>query len=146
VEAGGEEEQGDRGGFHGGSWAMEPDGTRSRHGHAASFHGVLPRRRARSRHTMSGSLSRRFRVGVRLPEWSTGFSFRIFAGLTDFQRQKEAFQLVFDQPSGGDLPPAPVDASWDGDGLIVFRHTAEEGEAWRKRGIAVVNLSTETPA
>lgn len=94
---------------------------------------------------MSDDRSRRFRVGVRLPEWSTGFSFRIFAGLTDFQRQKEAFQLVFDQPSGGDLPPAPVDASWDGDGLIVFRYTAEEGEAWKKKGIAVVNLSTETP-
>ncbi len=93
----------------------------------------------------TGFLSRRFRVGVRLPEWSTGFSFRIFAGLTDFQRQQEAFQLVFDQPSGGDLPPAPVDGSWDGDGLIVYRYTPEEGEAWKKRGIAVVNLSAETP-
>lgn len=88
---------------------------------------------------------RRFRVGVRLPEWSTGFSFRLFEGLTDFQRQEEPFQLVFNQPSGGDLPASPIDANWDGDGLIVFRYTQEEGEAWRQRNIAVVNLSAEIP-
>jgi len=88
---------------------------------------------------------RRYRVGVRLPEWSTGFSFRIFAGLTDFQRQRVPFQLVFNQPSGGDLPPVHIDENWEGDGLIVFRYTAAEGTAWKKRGIAVINLSAETP-
>ncbi|MGC4014850.1 MAG: XylR family transcriptional regulator [Luteolibacter sp.] len=90
-------------------------------------------------------LPRRFRVGVRLPEWSTGFSFRIFAGLTDFQRQSAPFQLFFNQPSGGDLPATIIDESWDGDGLIVFRYTAEEARAWKERGVAVVNLSAETP-
>ncbi|BCU75707.1 XylR family transcriptional regulator [Luteolibacter sp. LG18] len=91
------------------------------------------------------SLPRRFRVGVRLPEWSTGFSFRIFAGLTDFQRQNAPFQLFFNQPSGGDLPATVIDETWDGDGLIVFRYTAEEGRAWKARGISVVNLSAEIP-
>lgn len=88
---------------------------------------------------------RLFRVGVRLPAWSTGFSFRIFAGLTDFQRQQSPFQLVFNQPSGGDLSAVTIDENWEGDGLIIFRHTAEEGVAWKARGIAVVNLSAEVP-
>lgn len=88
---------------------------------------------------------RRFRVGVRLPEWSTGFAFRLFEGLADFQRQRTPFQLVFNQPSGGDLQPVVIDEHWDGDGLIVFRYTREEGEAWRRRNVAVVNLSNEVP-
>ena len=88
---------------------------------------------------------RRFRVGVRLPEWATGFIFRVFEGLIEFQRSKVRFELHFDQPSGGDLPPAPIDKNWKGDGLLVMRYTAEEAAAWRKQGISVVNLSTEFP-
>lgn len=80
-----------------------------------------------------------------MPEWSTGFSLRLFEGFTDFQRQREPFQLVFNQPSGGDLPQTLIDENWDGDGLIVFRYSKAEGEAWRKRNIAVVNLSAEVP-
>ncbi len=38
-----------------------------------------------------------------------------------------------------------IDQHWDGDGLIVFRHSQEEARAWRKRGVAVVNLSAEYP-
>lgn len=89
---------------------------------------------------------RRFRVGVRLPEWATGFMFRVFEGLIEFQRTKVRFELHFDQPSGGDLPPAPIDEYWEGDGLLVMRYTAEEAEAWRQRGISVVNLSAEIPS
>lgn len=88
---------------------------------------------------------RRFRVGVRLPEWATGFMFRVFEGLIEFQRSKVRFELHFDQPSGGDLPAAPIDEHWEGDGLLIMRYTAEEAEAWRKRGISVVNLSAEFP-
>lgn len=90
-------------------------------------------------------MTRRFRVGIRLPEWSTGFAFRLFEGLLDFQRNETALELHFDQPSGGDLPPEPVDEDWIGDGLIVFRHTTEEAAAWKTRGIPVVNLSAEIP-
>lgn len=89
---------------------------------------------------------RPFRVGVRLPEWTTGFMFRVFEGLIEYQRSKVRFELNFDQPSGGDLPPAPIDEHWQGDGLLVMRYTAKEAAAWKKRGIAVVNLSTEFPS
>lgn len=90
-------------------------------------------------------LSRRFRVGVRLPDWSNGFAFRLFAGLLEFQRRGTQFDIHFNQPSGGDLPAELIDDSWDGDGLLVFRYTSEEAEAWKKRGVSVVNLSAETP-
>lgn len=91
-------------------------------------------------------LRKHFRIGVRLPEWATGFVFRIFEGLIDFQRSHGAFvEMHFDQPSGGDLPAAPIDGNWEGDGLLVFRYTAAEAVAWKARGISVVNLSTEFP-
>ncbi len=100
----------------------------------------------RSRTDPGEPLRKHFRVGVRLPEWATGFVFRVFEGLIDFQRSKGAFvEMHFDQPSGGDLPAAPIDGDWHGDGLLAFRYTAEEAEAWRSRGISVVNLSTEFP-
>ena len=86
---------------------------------------------------------RRFRVGVRLPEWATGFMLQVFEGLIEFQRTKVRFEMHFDQPSGGDIPPAPIDEHWEGDGLMVMRYTAAEAAAWKKRGISVVNLSTE---
>ena len=89
--------------------------------------------------------SRRFRVGVRLPEWATGFAFRLFEGLLEFQRTGAPVELHFNHPGGGDLPPAPVDKHWEGDGLLVYRYTREEARAWKARGIAVVNLSAEVP-
>jgi len=65
--------------------------------------------------------------------------------LLEFQRSTGAMELHFNQPSDGDLPSEPIDASWEGDGLLVYRHTVEEAEAWARRGIAAVNLSTEFP-
>lgn len=88
---------------------------------------------------------RRYRVGVRLPEWAVGFAFRLFEGLLDFQRSGHPLELHFDQPSGGDLPSAPVDEHWEGDGLLVYRYTAREAACWRSRSISVVNLSAEYP-
>jgi LacI family transcriptional regulator len=44
-------------------------------------------------------LNKHLRVGVRLPEWATGFVFRIFEGLIDFQRSHGSFvEMHFDQP------------------------------------------------
>ena len=87
----------------------------------------------------------RFRVGVRWPEWTNGYIYRIFEGLSDYQRQFPGFQLCFQQPSGGDLAAVTIDHRWDGDGLIVFRYTKKEAAAWAARGVAVVNLSMESP-
>jgi LacI family transcriptional regulator len=91
-------------------------------------------------------LRQRFRVGIRLMDWTHGFAHRIFAGIVDFLRTGVDWELVYDAPSGFDLPPTPVDANWVGDGLITFRHTAEEAKLWRARGVKVVNLSAEVPA
>lgn len=88
----------------------------------------------------------RFRVGIRLMDWTHGFAHRIFAGVVDFIRTGVDWELVYDAPSGFDLPSTPVDGDWDGHGLLTFRHTAEEAERWRARGIKVVNLSAEVPA
>jgi LacI family transcriptional regulator len=82
---------------------------------------------------------------VRLPDWASGFSHRLFAGLAEFQRRKGYFQLHFDQPSGGDLPTVRIDKHWRGDGLLVYRYTADEAVAWSQQGIRVVNLSCEQP-
>lgn len=92
-----------------------------------------------------GRGTRRFRIGVRIPDFATGFAFRLFEGVLDYHRTAVEMDLIFDQPSGGDLPPSPVDENWEGDGLLVYRYTAEECAAWCSRGIAVVNLSAEFP-
>ncbi|MBN8456475.1 MAG: DNA-binding transcriptional regulator [Verrucomicrobia bacterium] len=85
------------------------------------------------------------RVGVRLIDWTKGYSFRIFKGILDHARAGHAMQLDFEQPNAREIEPTRIDRHWRGDGLLVFRFTAEEAKEWRSRGIAVVNLSTETP-
>ena len=84
-----------------------------------------------------------FRVGVRLTDWAQGFGNRIFGGILEFIRTGAQFELEFEQPSGSDLEPVKIDKHWQGDGLLVFRCTQEEAEAWSARGIQVVNLSSE---
>ncbi len=85
------------------------------------------------------------RVGVRLIDWTKGYSFRIFKGILDHTRSGHPMQLDFEQPNAREIEPTRIDRHWRGDGLLVFRYTAEEAREWRSRGIAVVNLSTETP-
>lgn len=82
---------------------------------------------------------------MRLVDWAQGFGNRLYGGVLDFLREGHSFEMEFVQPSGGDLPPVVIDERWDGDGLLVFRYTAEEAAAWKKRGIKVVNLSSEQP-
>lgn len=109
----------------------------------------MPARTATKRRESPAShtpLRPHFRVGIRLMDWTHGFAQRIFAGIVDFRRTGVDWELVYDAPSGFDLPPTPVDADWNGQGLIVFRHTAEEAERWRARGVKVVNLSAEFPS
>ncbi|MFD2158071.1 substrate-binding domain-containing protein [Rubritalea tangerina] len=85
------------------------------------------------------------KVGVRLPDWTSGYASRLFEGFLDYCRTQSPFEFHFDHPSGGDIEPSPIDAQWRGDGLLVYRHTKEEAQAWKKAGIPVVNLSAEIP-
>lgn len=92
------------------------------------------------------SLKRRYRVGIRLLDWSQGFCYRLFPGILEIARSGHDLELVFEQPSGGDIAPIRIDEHWKGDGLLVYRYTATEAKAWTKKGIKVVNLSAEQPA
>lgn len=94
---------------------------------------------------MNTPFSKRFIVGVRLPNWLSGYASRLFEGFLDFQRSGAAMELHFDQPTGGDIPSYPIDKNWKGDGLLVYRYTDAEARAWQKAGIKVVNLSAEEP-
>ena len=90
-------------------------------------------------------LNRTWRVGVRLVDWAQGFGNRLYGGILDFLREGHSFEMEFVQPSGGDLAPVVIDEHWEGDGLLVFRYTPAEAQAWKKKGIKVVNLSVEQP-
>lgn len=89
--------------------------------------------------------SPRYKVGIRLPDWISGYVSRLFEGFLDFQRTGTSIELHLDQPSGGDIASFPITADWEGDGLLVYRYTKEEAEAWHKSGIFVVNLSAIVP-
>lgn len=96
---------------------------------------------------MTVRLHKRYRVGLRLLDWMQGFGIRMMEGILDHVRAHNVdWDLMLDRASGGDLPAEPIGADWEGDGLIVFRHTREEAVAWRARGIRVVDLSTEIPS
>ncbi len=81
-------------------------------------------------------------VGVRLPPWAT-FAGTVFHGLLDYMRLHGWWELVTENDAFGELEPVHLDEHWRGDGLITFRMTEEEGAAWRKAGVAVVNISSE---
>jgi LacI family transcriptional regulator len=87
----------------------------------------------------------RFRVGIRLQDWSEGFGYRIVAGIAQFLGEEGSWEVDYDHRHCGDLWSTPITEDWTGDGLLVFRHTAREAEAWRKKGIRVLNLSAELP-
>lgn len=89
--------------------------------------------------------SRRPVVGVRLPEWAT-FARPVFDGIMDHMRLRGWWDLRTENSAYGELETFRIDKDWSGDGLITFRATAEELAAWRERGVAVVNISSEGPA
>lgn len=85
-----------------------------------------------------------FRIGLRTPPWATQND-KIINGVVRYLRENDVFWLIdADIDTGHELPPNKIDASWQGDGLIVFRCTEREANAWKKNGISVVNLSSET--
>ena len=82
-------------------------------------------------------------IGVRIPDWAT-HALPIFQGILSYIRDHDLqWQLQSALSSGNELQPVAIDASWRGDGLIVFRPKQDEMTAWKKAGIPVVNLSSE---
>jgi LacI family transcriptional regulator len=93
--------------------------------------------------TSSHHSSRRFHVGVRFPSW-VGFANRVWEGLFEAATIAGGWRFEIDQTKSlGELPLVVFDKNWRGDGLITFRMTDEEGQAWHKAGMPVVNLSSE---
>ena len=83
-------------------------------------------------------------IGVRIPDWAT-HSLPIFQGLLSYIRDHDLhWHLQSSLSSGNELKPVTIDASWRGDGLVIFRPQPDEMEAWKKAGIPVINLSSET--
>ena len=81
-------------------------------------------------------------VGIRVPSWAS-FTRPIFHGIVEFIRNREQWRIQTLVDSTNEMAPMVIDENWKGDGLILFRHSEEEAAAFKRRGIPVVNLSTE---
>ncbi|WP_367872316.1 HAD-IA family hydrolase [Luteolibacter sp. Populi] len=93
---------------------------------------------------MSGPSVIRRSVAIRHPVWSSSGP-QVTAGVVDFMRGDESWRLVTENRSYGEMEAVQIDQDWHGDGLILFRASEEELAAYRRRGQAVVLLSTEGP-
>lgn len=83
-------------------------------------------------------------VGVRIPPWAT-FTRHIFEGILEHVRlHRERWQIRTMVQSTCEIAPVKIDEKWSGDGLIVFRPTQREIDAWSARRIPVINLSSES--
>ncbi|MDB6077505.1 MAG: hypothetical protein JWO82_1252 [Akkermansiaceae bacterium] len=83
-------------------------------------------------------------VGIRYPVWSS-YGPRVMEGIVDFMRDHETWHLVTENDSFGEMEAVRIDQDWLGDGVVLFRATGEELDAFRRRGTAVVLTSTEGP-
>ena len=81
-------------------------------------------------------------MGIRVPSWAS-FTRPIFHGIVEFIRNREQWRIQTLVDSTNEMAPMVIDENWNGDGLILFRHSEEEAAAFKRRGIPVVNLSTE---
>ncbi|MEC7812167.1 MAG: XylR family transcriptional regulator, partial [Verrucomicrobiota bacterium] len=81
-------------------------------------------------------------VGIRVPSWAS-FTRPIFHGIVEFIRNREQWHIQTLVDSTNEMAPMVIDENWTGDGLILFRHSSDEAAAFKRRGIPVVNLSTE---
>lgn len=81
-------------------------------------------------------------IGIRIPEWAT-FTRDIHAGIGDYMRAHRRWRIETRLQTTNEIPAVRIDEDWEGDGLIVFRYTPEEAESWLRRGIRVVNFSSE---
>lgn len=85
------------------------------------------------------------KVGVRIPNWTT-FARGIYPGLMAYVHEHGPWQIDTTEETTHEIPITTIDQKWRGDGLIVFRCTSNELRAWKRNGIRVVNISSETPS
>jgi len=85
-----------------------------------------------------------FSVGIRIPPWTT-FARGLYPGLMAYVSKHGPWQIDTSEDTTHEIPPVTIDEYWRGDGLIVFRCTKREYEAWADRGIRVVRISSEAP-
>ncbi|MGB0993482.1 MAG: substrate-binding domain-containing protein [Akkermansiaceae bacterium] len=83
-------------------------------------------------------------VGIRLPIWA-GSTAPVLGGVADYMRKHSHWRIETLNDSYGEMEKVEITVGWQGDGLILYRATAEELEDFKQRGIAVVLLSTEGP-
>ncbi len=84
------------------------------------------------------------RIGLRVPRWATQND-KVVKGIVEFLREEQIDWLIdADIDTENELPPNTIDASWNGDGLIVFRCSSQEADVWKEKGISVINISSET--
>ncbi|WP_035603312.1 HAD-IA family hydrolase [Haloferula sp. BvORR071] len=83
-------------------------------------------------------------VAIRHPVWSS-YGPQVMEGVVDFMRAHQAWRLVTENRSYGEMESVLIDKDWHGDGLILFRASEEELAEFKRRGQAVVLLSTEGP-
>lgn len=83
-------------------------------------------------------------IGVRIPAWAT-FTREIFGGIVRYMRlNRQTWQIRYMTETTNEIAPVEIGPDWIGDGIIVFRPSEAEVTAWQKRGIPVVNLSSES--
>ena len=83
-------------------------------------------------------------VGIRLPVWA-GSTFPVLGGVMDYMRAHGLWRIETENDSYGEMEKVEMTIGWEGQGLILYRATKEELADFKKRGIAVVLLSTEGP-
>ena len=84
-------------------------------------------------------------IGIRYPVWSS-YGPAVLKGITSFSERHDPWRIVTENDSYGEMEAVKIDRNWEGDGLVLFRATEEELEAFRRKGIAVVVTSSEGPA
>jgi LacI family transcriptional regulator len=83
-------------------------------------------------------------IGIRIPKWAS-FTREVNQGIIEFlQSASLKWRLDIDSESTNELPSVSIGSRWKGSGLITFRLTKKEQLAFRRRGIPVVNISSES--
>ena len=83
-------------------------------------------------------------IGIRIPKWAS-FTREVNQGIIEFlQSASMKWRLDIDSESTNELPSVSINSRWKGDGLITFRLSRQEQSAFRRRGIPVVNISSES--
>ena len=83
-------------------------------------------------------------IGIRIPKWAS-FTREVNQGIIEFlQSASLKWRLDIDSESTNELRSVSINSRWKGSGLITFRLSKQEQSAFRRRGIPVVNISSES--